>query len=338
MPESQTLVGIALVVLAGVLNGLFALPMKLMRRWRWEHTWLIYSIVGMAAFPWAVAILSTPRLVQVIREAPLALICGFGFAWGVGAVAFGLALVKLGVGLGLALMLGLTAGVGSLVPMVILQPQSLGTRAGHLVLAGIAVLVIGIALCAYAGHLREKRQQTPSGTQDGRSNLVVGLLLAIASAILGSSLNFSFAFSGAIRTRAIELGASPALSSMSVWALTVSSGFLANAAYCLLKIGRRGWGQFLIPHWGLYWLGGATMGLLWFGALIVYGIGGSMLGLSAAVIGWPIILGTSIVTSNVAGFLMGEWRNTGRRCASYLVTGIIIILVSTFVISRGSAP
>jgi len=337
MPESHALVGIGLVILAGILNGLFAVPMKFMPQWKWEHTWLVYSLVGMVVFPWGVAFLSTPRLAQVISESPLALICGFGFAWGVGAVAFGLALVRLGIGLGLALMLGLSAGVGALVPMVILQPQSLGTRAGRFVLIGIVILVVGIALCASAGSLREK-QQTAQTVQVGRSNLFVGLLLAVASAILGASLNFSFAFSGAVRARAVELGASPALSSMSVWALTVSSGFLANAAYCLLKIGREGWSLFLIPKSGLYWLGGATMGILWFGALMVYGIGGSRLGNSAATIGWPIILGTSIVTSNLAGWLTGEWRGTGRRCATYLVAGISVILVSVFVISQGSRP
>ena len=163
MPESQVLAGVALAMLAGVFNGLFALPLKLMPRWRWEHTWLVYAVVGMAIFPWVVAFFFTPHLGQLLGEAPLALICGFGFAWGVSSVAFGLALVRLGLGLGLALMMGLQAGLGSLVPMVILRPRALGTRSGHFVLAGNAILIVGICLSAYAGSLREKQHR---GQQD----------------------------------------------------------------------------------------------------------------------------------------------------------------------------
>jgi len=233
MPESQVLVGVALAMLAGVFNASFALPMKFMRQWRWEHTWLVYSMVGMAAFPWVVASLFTPHLGQLISETPLALVSGFGFAWGLGASAFGLALVKLGLGLGLALMLGLTAGLGSLVPMVILRPSSVGTRAGSFVLAGNVVLIAGMFLCAFAGSLREKRQGSMDSHQAGRSSLLVGLLLAVTSAVLGSTLNLSSAFTGETQRRAVEQGASPAMASMGIWALTVSSGFVANAAYCL---------------------------------------------------------------------------------------------------------
>jgi len=79
------------------------------------------------------------------------------------------------------------------------------------------------------------------------------------------------------------------------------------------------------------------MGLLWFGGLIAYGIGGSRLGPTAAVIGWPVLLGASIITSNLTGWLLGEWHDTGWRCATSLVTGIIVILTSIFVIAQGSA-
>jgi L-rhamnose-H+ transport protein len=337
MPEPNVLAGVSLVALAGILNGLFALPMKLMPRWRWEHIWLVYSVVGMAAFPWLVAFFVTPHLASLLSEAPFALICGFGFCWGVSAVAFGLVLVKLGIGLGLALMLGLTAGVGSLVPMLVLHPHSLGTRAGSFILAGIAILIVGISLCSFAGSLRAKQQGRPEGRQQARSSLLVGLLLALTSAILGSALNFSFAFTGDMQKRAVELGTSPAMASISVWALTVISGFIANASYCLWRIGRAGWGAFAMRGTGPYWLGGAAMGLLWFGGLIVYGIGASRLGSSAPVIGWPVILGASIITSNLAGWLTGEWRGTDRRCATYLIVGIAVILLSVVVVAQGNA-
>jgi len=35
--------GLALLVVAGAMSGCFALPMKLMRGWAWENTWLVFS-------------------------------------------------------------------------------------------------------------------------------------------------------------------------------------------------------------------------------------------------------------------------------------------------------
>jgi hypothetical protein len=43
--------GMGLVLLGGFLTGSFALPMKRMPAWRWEHTWLIYSFSGMVIVP-----------------------------------------------------------------------------------------------------------------------------------------------------------------------------------------------------------------------------------------------------------------------------------------------
>jgi len=338
MPEPQVLTGVALTMLAGTLNGLFPLPMKLMKRWKWEHTWFVYSLVGMLVFPWLVAILSTPRLGDLLSEAPIALIAGFGLAWGLGSVAFGLALVRLGVGLGQAFMMGLTAGVGSLVPMLVLRPQALGTRAGHFVLAGNAVLIIGIGLCAYAGHLREKaqgRQESPGASEQ---SLLLGLLLGSAAVVLGCGLNFSFAFTGTTQARAVELGASPALASMAVWAVTVTAGFVVNAGYCLWRMRNSGRSYFTMPGAGRYWVGGTMMGLLWFGCLVVYGIGGSKLGPMAAVVGWPVLNGAVIIASNVVGWLTGEWKDTGTRCVTYLISGIVVILVSIVLLAQGNMP
>ena len=57
--------GFLLVILAGVLNGSFALPMKRTSKWAWENTWLVYSIVGMVVVNWAIALHTVPELATV---------------------------------------------------------------------------------------------------------------------------------------------------------------------------------------------------------------------------------------------------------------------------------
>ena len=41
------------VLAGGVLNGSFVAPMKVIKTWRWENSWLLYSIVGLLIIPFA---------------------------------------------------------------------------------------------------------------------------------------------------------------------------------------------------------------------------------------------------------------------------------------------
>ncbi len=42
--------GLALISIAGFLQGSFYLPMTYTRKWEWEHTWSIFSLTGMIVF------------------------------------------------------------------------------------------------------------------------------------------------------------------------------------------------------------------------------------------------------------------------------------------------
>ncbi len=335
MPVSFLYAGILLSALGGVLNGTFALPLKLMKRWKWEHIWLAYSVTGMVLVPWTVAVLSTPHLGEVVRNAPLVLISVFGFAWGLGSVFFGLGLDRLGLGLGQALMMGIIAAVGSLVPLLILKPGSLATRPAMTVVAGNAVLMIGISLCARAGGLRSRQQASAGSGLSKQPSMASDLVIAIVAGIFSSMLNVSLAFSGETQRRAVELGTPGPMASVSIWALAFTSGFVANLAYCLWRIRKSGWSCYREPGTGIYWLGAAAMGSLMFGGILLYGMGASFLGIAGPVIGWPILMGGTIVASNITGWLTGEWKEAGKRSVSFLTAGILVILLAMVIISQG---
>lgn len=78
-----------LLVLAGAMNGSFALPMKFTRKWAWENTWLIWSIFALVVFPPLLAFLTVPSLGSVYAEAgagPVAIAAGCGAGWGIAQV------------------------------------------------------------------------------------------------------------------------------------------------------------------------------------------------------------------------------------------------------------
>jgi hypothetical protein len=102
----------------------------------------------------------------------------------------------LGIGLGFAIILGLSASVGSLVPLLVLTPQKVGTSQGHLYFLGTAVMLIGIVAAARAGSLRDLSKK-PVDSIYGvkiKGSFIARLVVAISAGLLSSALNFSYAF------------------------------------------------------------------------------------------------------------------------------------------------
>jgi L-rhamnose-H+ transport protein len=333
--------GLGLVLLGGLLQGSFALPMKRMPAWRWENTWLVYSVAGMVVIPWALLWSTVPRAAQVLERASgtsLIEVALFGFGWGIGSTLFGLGMSRVGMALSFAIVLGITASLGSLLPLAILQPQQLFTRQGYALAAGLVLVILGITLCSIAGRRRE-RELLCATQQVRRSQFWWGLVICILSGIFSPMLNFSFVFGRELQSLTLASGAKPAMASDPVWALALSAGFLANAGYCayLLQKNRtwRVWAEKGIP--ARYWLGALLMGMLWFAGIAVYGIGAADLGAFGAVIGWPLFMAMIIIAANFWGAATGEWKGASRRTYRYSLAGIAALVIAIYVISRGSA-
>lgn len=57
--------GLLLVVLGGIMEGSFSLPLKRTPKWDWENIWGAGSLMALLLVPWLLAILTVPRLGQV---------------------------------------------------------------------------------------------------------------------------------------------------------------------------------------------------------------------------------------------------------------------------------
>src|SRR5260370_9938944 len=234
MTPMPLLPGFLLVLLAGLLQGTFILPMTLVRKWSWEHTWATFSLLGMIVFNWIITLLFIPSIFAVYVASPprdLAILAVFGLGWGVGAVLFGLGMARLGMALGYPIIMGLIASLGALIPLLVFFPQALFTPRGLVLLTGTAIVVVGIAVCSAAGSRR-----TPSTTKSDAvpSNVfTVGLVIAVLAGILSCLPNVGIAFAKNVTSVAETMGVSRASSGNAVWALLFTLGSLANLASCL---------------------------------------------------------------------------------------------------------
>jgi L-rhamnose-H+ transport protein len=327
--------GLLLGVVGGMLNGSFTAPMKFSSNWAWENSWLIYSVIGLLCIPIAIALIFVPDLVAVYQAASpgaVALAMLFGFGWGVGSVLFGLGIHMLGMALGFAIILGLTAALGSLIPLIVLSPQALFTAHGVSVLVGLAIVVCGIIVCAKAGAMKNA-----SSASEG-TRFRAGFLICIGSGIFSSMLNLALAFGAPIAEAAVQAGATPGAAQNAIWALAVGAGSLANIGYSLgLLFRNKSWNRFSTSGSGKNILLATAMGILWMAGVSVYGAGAAALGGLGPVIGWPLFMSTVIITGNVWGFATGEWKQAHPAALRLNLVGVALLIAAIAVISVGSA-
>ena len=65
-----TIQGALTVVLAGLLQGSGVWPMKLMKKFQFEHWWFIAMLVGLVIAPWIIMITFCPDVWQAYHDVP----------------------------------------------------------------------------------------------------------------------------------------------------------------------------------------------------------------------------------------------------------------------------
>ncbi|MGB9195955.1 MAG: L-rhamnose/proton symporter RhaT [Terriglobales bacterium] len=333
--NSQTVQALVLVLCASIMNAAYALPMKLNKKWEWEHSWFAFSILGVAGVPTIIALLTVPSLwstYAVVSGGTLAKMVLFGTSWGVSLVFFGLALTRLGLAITFAVCLGTSAAVGALTPLLLQHSNLVRTRQGTLIFLGVLVIILGVTLCGFAGKSRENALQQESPRV--RNSFLGGFLLAFVSGILGSMLNLGLAFGGSIQRAAQQHGASPAMMSNAVWLPCLYAGFLPGVIYCYVLMRNKGTvGKLRLPGTWYYWLAAASMGALWFGSIILYSFSTLKLGDLGPSIGWPVFLAAIVVASTFFGVLTGEWARTGTRPIRTMMLGVSLLVVAIAILS-----
>ena len=109
-----------------------------------------------------------------------------------------------------------------------------------------------------------------------------------------------------------------------------------NALYCIyLLFKNNSWKSFKTIESFKAYRWSVIAGLCWFAALGVYGQGAALLGDIGPIIGWPILLGLSLIISNYWAYRAGEWRNA-KKPFNLLLVGLVILIFSATVLGFGS--
>jgi L-rhamnose-H+ transport protein len=331
MPLAGSSGAATLALGAGILNGSFATPTRFMTRWKWENVWALWALFAMLILPWTVAFLTVPHLLASyqatgVRHA-LLLVIAFGGGYGIAAICFGLGVEAIGIALNFAIALGTATVVGSAIPLFWFHSESVFTRQGFVIEAGIAIITLGIVLCGVAGQSKE-RDQAKQVNESQRPPFAKGLAFALIAGAGSAFQNLGLAFGVPLLHRAAELGTPQSLQANVIWAPLLTATFVPYLLFCArLWKKNRSWSLFFAPQTANYWFFGFLMGALWFSSIVGYGAAASRMADLGPVLGWPLFMSAIILTSNVWGFALGEWKGAPRSSLITMFTGLVFLIV-----------
>jgi L-rhamnose-H+ transport protein len=360
----QVVLGIVYHFLGGFASGSFYIPYKKVKNWAWESYWIIGGLFSWLIVPPLAAYLTIPHFSEIIKNTDSAVIgitYLFGLLWGIGGLTYGLGVRYLGVSLGSSIILGLTMVLGALIPSIYYQffPKAgkdsfsmlIGTDWGITILAGLAVCVVGIILCGMAGSLKEKAlQQTISVSTDKNAAIKteykfgLGLLVAVISGVLSACFNFG-----------IESGKSMAETANVLWKnanpnqgeflfqnnvtyiVILWGGLTTNFLWCMLLNARnKTFGDYTNRKSPLLqnYIFSAIAGTTWFLQFFFYGMGESRMGNGAS--SWILHMAFIILTANMWGIILKEWKGVSSTTTTIIMSGIITIIIAVLLVGYGN--
>jgi len=269
---------------------------------------------------------------QVAGLRVLLLMVLFGVGFGLAQIFFGLGIAAIGIALNFAIAIGLATALGSLVPLLVLQRQKIFTPQGHMIFLGVALVLAGIVGCAAAGGLKEKQLAAaaarPKESTAVKMSFKAGVFICILAGIGSPFNNFGLAFGKPLINAAIAQGAGPGSQANVIWAPLNTAALIPYLTYCAYLWKKNGTAHlFRAPGTGLNWIFGAVMGLFWFGSTVIYGGVSARLSEMGPILGWPLFMSSIIITSNVWGFVTGEWKAAGRKALTAMLLGIVFLIL-----------
>jgi L-rhamnose-H+ transport protein len=336
------LLPILFVILAGCGTGTMAWPIKAARKYEFEHIWFVGMTFGVVVIPWIVTFISVPSVAAVYGQVPQATLIRsniFAVCWGIANVLLGICFVRIGAALSGAIIGGIGASVGALMPFLIKgsgvfsQTPSLFSGAGISTLAGIALIMCGVALTARAGFARDAALERG---QEPNKGFFGGLILISIAGVLSAGYSFAFVYSQEPIVQAMRShGAGYIASNLAVWAAGLFAGALVNMIYPAFVMTRKKTWHILFSS-PIDFVLSLLFGLQFITAVMLMGSGMVLLGSLGASIGFGIMQSVQILANQVVGFASGEWVGVNGRPRVLMYSAIGVLILATFVLAMGN--
>lgn len=340
------LLGIIFHSIGGFSSASFYVPYSQVKQWAWGTYWIVMGFVAWMVLPTIGGFITTPDIVSILKNSATsssALTFFFGFLWGFGGLFAGLGLRYLGLSLGQSISLGVSAIVGTVIPAIMEDKLLMlfTTVPGAIILAGFVVCIIGIALCGYAGMLKDRLLPAEEKKQSVKEfSATKGFTMAILGGIFSACMAFAIHAGAPIAQAATSAGTSAVFVNIPIFVFALAGGFTSNLLYYLFTSFRKNARNdyFLKDRSVLrknFFLA-LLSGLMWYGQFFFYGMGSTKMGVYDFA-SWSIHMSSIILFSNLWGIVLKEWKSVDKKTWYVLGAGIVCLFISVVLIGMGNS-
>jgi L-rhamnose-H+ transport protein len=342
---SNPILGTFLHALGGISASSCYLPNAKTHRWSWGTFWLVFSLFAWFIVPLVVGWLTVPDLFDVLADAPSKpfwLCFLLGAAYGFGGMAFGKAITHIGYSLTYTLSIGISSVLGTLMPMFLFGQFNafLEKPGSNIVMFGMALSVVGVFCCGWAGFGKEKFLKQQSG-EKLHFNMKTGLVLTVIAGILSGVFNLALEYGQPIADLAAQHGAGN-FEGNAKMIIATSGCCIVNLIWFIVEGIKNKTLHEFIPQKGLTsktysanWLWSVLAGCLWYFQFFFYGLGHVQMG-EFRFVSWVLHMSMLIFFSYIVGLIMKEWKNVNKQSYIRLVIGLIVLVLSFCIMSYGS--
>lgn len=330
--------GIILAIGAGLMLGLYALPEKFTKDFKFENTWGLFFILTMFLVPVIASLTLIQGFGDIFARLPIDIIlkmAGASVLWGIGVMMWGKAINHIGLSLGFSLFIGTVLLVGSLLPFVVDEIPPRNTFLT--ILAGLAIVLIGVFANGKAGLIREKDQKE-SGENQNKGSVLTGILIAVIGGLLATGFSYANAVGRPIIHEACQdAGNAEWITAVAVMFPIFISGGVVMAIYFAYEITKKkSWGSFKTPafaqNFGLI----SIMAVFHYAASALFAYAAFKLGEVGNTVGYAIFNTACVVTAIVSGLLTKEWVTASSKARKFLYIGLACMVIGIIVISIGN--
>jgi hypothetical protein len=219
-------------------------------------------------------------------------------------------------------------------------------RLGLSLLLGAIFSVLGLVICAFAASQRDQESAYMDlELQRGHSHAqtaFLGVLLAVGCGLMGPIMNFGLAFADDYMKLARAHGTSEVFAADAFYIPVLFAAFLSSSLYYGYLWKKNGTlAQFRGPKVLRYCLWCILIAAIWFfGGMILYGWAMPRMKSYGPVVGWPVCLTATTLSSAIVEYFYGDWKGRPLRTLSFglvaLTTSIAVFGYADWLIQVGA--
>jgi L-rhamnose-H+ transport protein len=268
-----------------------------------------------------------------------------GLLYGIGGgTTFNISIRYIGFALTYAIAIGLSSVIGTLAQKLYSGSFSkfLEQANAGWIIAGMAVGVLGIALCGVAGRFKELDLQANTGAK-GEFSLLKGLLLSLSAGIFAGFFGWAIDIAQPVVAVAEKYQASHWNGTVALIFVNVGA-FVSSFLYCLwLAKKNKSLGELVRLRPGperaslaRNYLMAFFTGTLWFGQFVFLIQGRFLIGKDYEFTSWGMQMILMVVASNLLGIALHEWKGCRERTWIMLGLALLVLIASVLLITYGN--